>query len=162
MLAVNFENGVVGLTWFPENFKGKFDGRNEEITWRVFGDSLENINVETAPETHFIRKVAPGEWLIRDAHGAAADLVQVENLSKVVVERIPLEERETLTVVKNPDLPPGNNPARDGEKVGEITEKDLPFTVYSSPLQRPMVQAGIGVAGVAIATGIVGRWLDWW
>jgi len=29
-------------------------------------------------------------------------------------------------------------------------------------LERPVVQAGLGVAGVAIATGIAGRWLGWW
>jgi len=29
-------------------------------------------------------------------------------------------------------------------------------------LERPVVQAGLGAVGVAIATGIVGRWLKWW
>jgi len=29
-------------------------------------------------------------------------------------------------------------------------------------LERPMVQAGLGIVGVAVATGFVGRWLGWW
>jgi len=29
-------------------------------------------------------------------------------------------------------------------------------------LQRPVVQAGLGVVGVAVATGLIGKWLDWW
>jgi len=34
---------------------------------------------------------------------------------------------------------------------------------WSKPLlERPVVQTGLGVAGVAIATGLVGKWLDWW
>jgi len=31
-----------------------------------------------------------------------------------------------------------------------------------APLEKPVVQAGLGVVGVAVATGIVGRWLEWW
>jgi len=29
-------------------------------------------------------------------------------------------------------------------------------------LERPAVQAGLGVTGIVIATGLIGRWLDWW
>jgi len=44
------------------------------------------------------------------------------------------------------------------EKVKTGTE-----VVYEMPLlQRPMVKAGLGVAGVAIATGVIGKLLDWW
>jgi len=37
------------------------------------------------------------------------------------------------------------------------------FAIDLRPLlQRPTVQAGLGVVGVAVATGFIGRWLGWW
>jgi len=49
------------------------------------------------------------------------------------------------------------------ENVNEVTEG----TVFTLPgwqpfWERPTVKAGVGVIGVTVATGIIGRWLDWW
>jgi len=47
---------------------------------------------------------------------------------------------------------------KDDEKVAT----GVKHTYMPPLLERPMVQAGIGIVGVGVATGLVGRWLGWW
>jgi len=85
--------------------------------------------------------------------------------NKVYVERDKDFIRDTWTPVADTFLNRGAYPIwfskaglRKGARVGQwITFK------WSKPLlERPTVQAGLGVVGVTVATGIIGRWLGWW
>jgi len=88
---------------------------------------------------------------------------------------------ETIAIGKEADRlfvsawdldPPKENVAEvlvNGEKVGEVPAQETDEPVWQTKefdirplLQRPTVQAGLGVIGVGAATGIIGRWLGWW
>jgi len=73
------------------------------------------------------------------------------------VKSIDLKQKPT------PDLP--NQPANTPINLfvnDELVDTGMSLTWPKPLLQRPAVQAGLGVAGVAVATGFIGRWLGWW
>ena len=51
---------------------------------------------------------------------------------------------------------------RDDEKVATEKGPEADYTYYMTAWDNPMVKAGVGVVGIGVATGIVGRWLGWW
>jgi len=44
----------------------------------------------------------------------------------------------------------------------DLVARGKSYTYEMPALRRPLVKAGLGVAGVAIATGLIGKWLNWW
>jgi len=62
-----------------------------------------------------------------------------------------------------PDLP--NQPADTPINLfvnGELVDTGMSLTWPKPLLERPAVQVGLGVVGVTVATGIIGKLLDWW
>jgi len=73
------------------------------------------------------------------------------------VKSLHLEQKPT------PDLP--NQPANTPINLfvnGELVDTGKSLTWPKPLLERPAVQAGLGVVGLGVATGFIGRWLNWW
>jgi len=45
---------------------------------------------------------------------------------------------------------------------GDLVARGKSHTYEMPLLRRPLVKAGLGVAGAAVATGFIGKLLDWW
>jgi len=94
----------------------------------------------TGPDT--INKVAGNRWEghIEDRRGAVT--LDFEGMKSLDIEKCPDSETDIRFIVNG-----------ESKGVRDSIHVEPPF---------PWVKAGVGVAGVAIATGFIGRWLDWW
>jgi len=181
MFAVDFESGIVGLTWpFDEPLPRPdeyFDRANRQtVYWTVEGDSLENLSVDVAGgpggAEGQIYKLAPDKWGINADHGQWADLVRVRNLKRVTIESAVVER--PMLVGTNAEYVTPEEPVRPGQNVYQgtacrkydfvdvITDKDTPLSLPQG------VQAIVTPTNVAVGAGIVGgaaavtKALDWW
>jgi len=122
-----------------------------EIT--VQAEDVENIGME--PEEWSGRRVEDGKVIFTGVAGPPADSVRATNISMA-----------RCRVREGSDVPAFNavyvdKTAKEPKRETLATmQKD--YTWYVSPWANPMVKAGVGVVGVTVATGIIGRWLDWW
>jgi len=130
-------------------------GKIEKGKWfryrlTVEAERVENIDMD--PREWENREVKDGKVVIT-GNVRAWDSVRAINITSARCE-----------VREGSDIPSFNVVYRYREEGIRETlatmQKD--YTWYVNPWANPMVKAGVGIAGVAVATGIVGRWLDWW
>jgi len=136
----------------------KFDGKNPE-----------NVRMEERHEGPKYPEWPPSrvqeEFALQGvSYAEGADRFRVRDLSKVYMNL-------WKTVGTDPILENEVLPSFDVAYMDETVEKPkeetlaegvIEYTWYVSPLANPMVKTGVGVVGVAVATGFIGRWLDWW
>jgi len=157
MFAIDFDSGIVGLTWPPNLWKNP--GKSERVQWRVFGDSVTNISVDTEGWPR-LEQVGEGEWVVEDEHGPISDLVQVENLRKVVIDSVSLSN-PPMKVNLNPEISTEDRKAKGGEIIARITNKDTPYTITPPHIFYPapttlLTPRNIAIgAGALIAVGLV-------
>jgi len=149
MFAIDFDSGIVGLTWPPNLWENP--GKKERVEWRVFGDSVTNLDVDVAAEGVHLEQVGEGEWVVEDYHGPFSDLVQVENLRKVVIDSVSLSN-PPMKVNLNPEILTGDRTAKGGEIIARITNKDTPYTITPPLLTARNIAIG---AGALTAVGLV-------
>jgi len=140
MFAIDFDSGIVGLTWPPHLWHNP--GKKERVQWRVFGDSVTNIDVDVETSARF-EQVGEGEWVVEDEHGPASDLVQVENLRKVVIDSVSLSN-PPMKVNLNPEISTEDQRAKGGEITARITSKDTPYTITPPLLTARNIAIGLG------------------
>jgi len=140
MFAIDFDSGIVGLTWPPYLWENT--GKKERVQWRVFGDSVTNIGVDTEGWRR-LEQVGKGEWVVEDEHGPISDLVQVENLRKVVIDSVSLSN-PPMKVNLNPEISTGDRRAKGGEIIARITNKDTPYTITPPLLTARNIAIGLG------------------
>jgi len=141
MFAIDFDSGIVGLTWPPNLWENP--GKDERVWWRVFGDSVTNIDVDVATEEGRLEQVGEGEWVVEDWHGSFSDLVQVENLRKVVIDSVSLSN-PPMKVNLNPQISTKDRRAKGGEIIAQITNKDTPYTITPPLLTARNIAIGLG------------------
>jgi len=140
MFVVDFDSGIVGLTWPPALWKNP--GKTEGARWRVFGDSINNVSIDAKREGS-IKQVAEGEWVVGDWHGPLGDLVQVGNLRKVVIDSVSLSN-PPMKVNLNPEISTEDRKAKGGEIIARITSKDTPYTITPPLLTARNIAIGLG------------------
>jgi len=140
MFAIDFDSGIVGLTWPPYLWKNT--GKSENVQWRVFGDSVTNIDIDVAAEGR-LEQIREGEWVVEDTHGAGSDLIQVENLDKVVIDSVVLTN-PPMKVNLNPEISTKDRRAKGGEITARITTKDTPYTITPPLLTTRNIAIGLG------------------
>jgi len=149
MFAIDFDSGIVGLTW-PPNLWGN-PGKKERVQWRVFGDSVTNIDVETR-DWRRLEQVGEGEWVVEDDHGPGSDLIQVENLDKVVIDSVSLSN-PPMKVNLNPEISTEDLKAKGGEIIARITNKDTPYTITPPHIFYPAPTTLLTPRNIAIGLG---------
>jgi len=148
MFAIDFDSGIVGLTW-PPNLWGN-PGKKERVQWRVFGDSVTNISVDTGGWRR-LEQAGEGEWVVEDDHGSGSDLIQVENLDKVVIDSVSLSN-PPMKVNLNPEISTEDRKAKGGEII-RITNKDTPYTITPPHIFYPAPTTLLTARNIAIGLG---------
>jgi len=162
-LNIDTEIGIAGIGSWPYPVKSGFEGEAGSAKMEIWADDLDvppkgtdvdGIRVYPAerPEytideegTHYeydgeiggptAEPVDKGQW---------ADTVTFD--PKTLRGFVVWSADPNITVVKD----------------GEVLARNVASFDARPLLWRKEVQVGLGIAGVAIATGFVGRWLDWW
>jgi len=156
-LNIDTELGIIGLGNKPHEAPGPTVGKGA-ATVEIWAQNLRPVtedHVEVNGVTVYkmeepdrtFNRVEPGHAVLNLPIGkpgfAFADTARFDPNT---LERFKMwNGRPEVTVIKD----------------GEVLAKNVK-EYESSWLHRPVVQAGIGVVGVAIATGFIGRWLGWW
>jgi len=139
----------VGIS-FPEWEEGDPNFRYRLI---IEAENVENINIESGEWEK--REVKNGKVIVEGNVSTGWDNVLATNITRVrcqVREGAKIPSFNVTYIDKTV-----KNPKR---RTLATMQKD--YTWYVSPWANPTVKAGAGVVGVVVATGIIGRWLDWW
>jgi len=159
------------VVWTVDD-KGKLfvDGEkaDESDTW----EEVKEVELREAPTDIKIEALNYGGpacvWLYVTENGKVIEKTDESwrwNGKSVYVERNEKFIRETWSPVTSTFLDKGVYPiwiSKAGLRKGTREGQWITFEWSKPLLERPAVQAGLGVVGVGIATGIVGRWLNWW
>jgi len=86
-----------------------------------------------------------------------ADSCRAHGLTEVKLER-KLKDKDSAKVFNVYYVDETTGRAKRKTVAKGVTE----YTWYVSPWANPVVKAGLGVIGVAIATGFIGSQLNWW
>jgi len=154
-LNIDTEIGIIGQGGRP--WKNTGPQRGGIIELEIWGKSLRNAERQTIDDTTAapfeegeFRKREVGHWLLRvhtpPQDRPFADSAFFDELDAFRVENVEDIKGKGVTIVKD----------------GKVIARNVQSYDSRPLLQRPNVQMGLGIAGVAIATGFVGRWLDWW
>ena len=121
------------------------------MQWRVFGDSVTNIDVDTG-DGRRLEQVGEGEWVVEDEHGPVSDLIQVENLDKVVIDSVSLSN-PPMKVNLNPEISTKRPEKQKGGEIIRITNKDTPYTITPPHIFYPAPTTLLTARNIAIGAG---------
>jgi len=155
-LNIDTQAGVLAVGNSPYEVSGPME-RQRDVIVELWAEEIEQVTEpEEVPGIPGLASVWDGDFEIVEA-GHAWGRTSVGAASPNVFQDSILFERKTLGRFRVERADPPITVIRDGEVLARNVEE-----YESSLLHRPMVQAGLGIVGVAVATGFVGRWLGWW
>jgi len=142
----------------PDQYRVRMTGKTGAFVYRLEMNKdaeLENIKMEEEewpPAEEEDKSVIEG-WVGPDKW----DSLRARNL-KTATLKVRITERSRVRSFDAYFVDETVTP----EKEELLAEDVMEYTWYVSPWANPTVRAGVGIVGVAVATGVISKWLGWW
>jgi len=135
-----------------------------EVRVKGLGRGEPSLSYRLVVEAEKVENIRMTKW--EDRRVEDGRVIFTEAVKVVDSVRAFAPTRASLAVTEDSEVPSFNAVYID-ETVEPPKEETLAtmqkeYTWYVSPWVNPTVKAGVGIAGIAVATGAITKWLGWW